>query len=86
MLKSANEMNKVASKVREAHIAQAKAESEAYVNDVIAKAIERKANEGGYSVDIYINKTNANAHYVANLLRDAGYEVKKGIEILTVTW
>ena len=86
MLKSAKEMNKIAGDVRNARIEKARAEAEVYVNDVAAKAIEKKANDGCYSVTICISKADVGAGYVTDLLREAGYEVKRGTEVLTVGW
>lgn len=86
MLKTAKEMNKVAGEVRNARIAKARAEAETYVNDVVALAIEKKANDGAYSMTCYMGKTDVSMATVAEILTDAGYDVKRGAEILTITW
>ena len=86
MLKSAKEMNKIAGDVRNARIEKAKAEAEVYVNDVIAEAIEKKANDGGYTLTVCIAKAGVGIGYVTDLLKDAGYEIKRGTEMLTITW
>ena len=86
MLKSAKEMNKVAGDVRNARIEKAKAEAEVYVNDVIAGAIEKKASDGSYTLTVCITKTGIGVGYVTDLLKDAGYEVKRGAEVLTISW
>lgn len=86
MLKTAKEMNKVAGEVRNARIAKARAEAEAYVNEVVAPAIEKKANDGSYNMTCYMGKADVSMATVADILTNAGYEVKRGAEILTISW
>lgn len=86
MLKTAKEMNRVAGEVRNARIAKAKAEAEAYVHEVVAPAIEKRANDGAYNMTHYMGKADVSMATVADILTDAGYDVKRGTEILTITW
>ena len=86
MLKNAKEMNKVAGEVRNARIAKAKAEAEASVHDVIALAIEKRANDGAYNLAHYMGKAEVSMATVADILTDAGYVVKRGAEVLTIAW
>ena len=86
MLKNAEEMNKVAGEVRNARIAKAKAEAEAYVHEVVAPAIEKRANDGAYNMTHYMGKADVSVATVADILTDAGYDVKRSMEILAITW
>lgn len=86
MLKTAKEMNKVAGEVRNARIAKARAEAEVYVNEVVAPAIEKEANDGSYNMTCYMGKADVSMATVADILINAGYEVKRGAEILTISW
>ena len=86
MLKNAEEMNRVASEVRNARIAKAKAEAEAYVHEVVAPAIEKRANDGVYNMTHYMGKADVSVATVADILTDAGYDVKRSMEILAIAW
>lgn len=86
MLKTAKEMNKVAGEVRNARIAKAKAEAEAYVYEVVAPAIEKRANDGSYNMTLYMGKADVSMATVADILTEAGYDVRRGTEILTIAW
>ena len=88
MLKNAEEMNRVASEVRNARItkAKAKAEAEAYVHEVVAPAIEKRANDGAYHMIHFMGKADVSVATVADILTDAGYDVKRSMEILAITW
>ena len=86
MLKTAKEVDKVAGEVRNARIAKAKAEAEAYVNEVVAPAIEKRANDGAYNMTHYMGKADVSMVTVADILTEAGYDVKRGAEILTISW
>lgn len=86
MLKNAKEMNKVAGEVRNARIAKAKAEAEAYVHEVVAPAIEKRANDGAYDMIHYMGKADVSVATVADILTDAGYDVRRGSEILAIAW
>lgn len=86
MLKNAKEMNKVAGEVRNARIAKAKVEAEAYVHEVVAPAIEKRANDGAYNMTHYMGKADVSVATVAGILTDAGYDVRRGSEILAIAW
>lgn len=86
MLKNAEEMNKVAGEVRNARIAKAKVEAEAYVHEVVAPAIEKRANDGAYNMTHYMGKADVSVATVADILTDAGYDVRRGPEILAIAW
>lgn len=86
MLKTAKEMNKVAGEVREARIARAKAEAEEFVNETLSKKIEREAENGSYKCTVCVSKWDVSVSTVVEMLKNAGYEVNKSTEILTIIW
>lgn len=86
MLKTAKEMNKIAGDVREARIARARAEAEMFVNETLSKKIEREAENGAYKCYVCVSKWDVNVSTVVEMLKNAGYKVNEGTEVLTIIW
>lgn len=79
MLKSAQEMNKLAWEVIDAQLAKAKADAENYIKVIVAPTIEHEAKNGALDLILKLPNTIKYA-CVKEILVGAGYKVKMFVD------
>lgn len=79
MLKSAQEMNKLAWEAIEVQLVKAKADAENYIKVVVAPIIEHEAKNGALDLILKLPST-IKWPYVKEILVGAGYKVKMFVD------
>ncbi len=84
-MKTANEMNAIANKVKAEHLAKEKTQAINYVEKVLAPRIEEAANRGHNRAN-FSKEHGLRWIYIKTYLEENGYTVESATHAFTVSW